>query len=129
MLVSALSAATLAATLLSPLPTTTADDPTIRWKPLVREHAGLSYILHVNETCDEPYPYVHQDAYRGSIPQHVTFTYTGAAARGDSDDATKIQGSIFNWFALPAPYIELDLKCTSDPGQALRAPQHIPGIS
>ncbi len=119
----------LASTLLNPLPAAAADDPTIAWKPLVREHAGLSYIMYVDETCDEPYPYVHRDVYRGGIPQHVTFTYSGANAQGDSVHATRIHGSIFNWFVLPAPYLELDLKCTSDPAQALRAPQHSTGIS
>lgn len=106
MFATVLSAAVLASTLASPILSTGAQDDT-RLVPLVREHLGAYYTLHVQESCPASHPYVHQDGWVGSLPKDVTFLPLYW------DGPNRVTGPMTNWGHRGAQ-VSIDLKCTSD---------------
>ena len=119
MITSALAAGALAASLFSPLSATT-NASNIHWEPVVRENIGLSYVLNYETKCPTSHIYVHKDMLRGNLPEGVTLTHTAETSLPPSfNAATKLRGAFFNWTNASNPYLSFDLKCTSDPDQAL----------
>lgn len=117
----ALAATALAATLLSPPAATTAETNAsdIEMVPLVREDVGVWYTVSVRQACPDSHPYVHADGWIGSLPEHVYFDHQYDGASGEP--ATAIRGGLTNWNFEPKS-VPLDLKCTSDAGQAIQIP-------
>ena len=85
----------------------------------MREDIGAWYRLTVGQECPQSHPYVHTDGWFGSLPENVYTDFAYGSTSGEP--ATRIDGSMMNWNFEPRS-VPLDLKCTSDAGQAIQIP-------